>query len=182
MTFVRIREFYYYIFAQKNTPIMKKLILAFGLFAFSAPLFAQDSTTAKIKSELAEFQQLFGQDKKALVAEAIVLTPDQATKFWPLYEAYQVSRKKIGEDRIMAIKNYADNYSKMTDTKANEIAEQFLKGNEDLNKLYRDYLKKISKDVSPSKAIQYIQLESYIDNQLKAAVADELPFFPDVKK
>jgi hypothetical protein len=155
---------------------MKKLLFALVLMAMGSTLQAQT-----IKDELAQIQELWGKDKKAVVNEALKLSTEDAGKFWPLYDEYQVTRKQLGQDRLAAIQMYADNYETMTNDKATEIATAFLKNNASLNKLQSQYLKKISKAVSPIKAVQFLQLESYIDSQLRAAVSDALPFMPDVK-
>lgn len=156
---------------------MKKVFLAAVLFAMGGALQAQS-----VKEELAQIQEIWGRDKKAVVNEALKLSTEDAGKFWPLYDEYQAARKQIGQERVAAIQSYADNYETMTNEKATEIAKAFLKNNDQLNKLQSQYLKKISKAVSPIKAVQFLQLESYIDSQLKAAISDALPFMPDPKK
>ena len=57
-----------------------------------------------------------------------------------------------------------------------------MKNNQNFDKLQAKYFKKVSKAVSPIKAVQFFQIEAYIDNQVKAALSDAIPFFPDVKK
>jgi nitric oxide reductase large subunit len=156
---------------------MKRLLFT-AIFAFVCTWISAQT----LKDEVAYVQQIWGKDKKALVTEVLKLNTEEGNKFWPLYDAYQAERMKIGQDRVAAIKNYADNYSNMTDDKAKEIASQLIKNNDALNKLQKSYLKKMSKDVSGIRAVQFLQLESYIDNMLKAAISDELPFMPDPKK
>lgn len=156
---------------------MKKLLLAAVLFAMGGALQAQS-----VKEELAQIQEIWGRDKKAVVNEALKLNTEEGGKFWPLYDEYQAARNKFGQDRAAAIQMYADNYETMTNEKASEIAKAFLKNNEGLNKLQSQYLKKMSKAVSPIKAVQFLQLESYIDAQLRAAISDALPFMPNPKK
>jgi sorbitol-specific phosphotransferase system component IIBC len=156
---------------------MKKILLGIALVAFGANLNAQT-----LKDEIQYVQEHWGKEKKTLVMEALKLNTEAGNKFWPLYDEYQVSRKKLGEDRIMAIKNYADNYETMTDSKATEIANQILKNDKAMNKLMTDYLKKMSKAVGAIKAVQFLQVEGYLDNQIKAAISDALPFMPDPKQ
>ena len=156
---------------------MKKLF-----FSLSLLLAAVVGGAQSIKDDFKLVQELWGKEKKAIMTEALKLTAEEGNKFWPLYDAYQVSRQKIAQGNLEAVTKYSDNFASMTDAKASEIAKMFLKGTKDLNKLQSQYLKKVSKAVSPTKAVQFLQLESYIDSQLKAALYDELPFLPHPKK
>ncbi|QGW28934.1 hypothetical protein [Phnomibacter ginsenosidimutans] len=155
---------------------MKKFLFSVLVLALGSTVNAQT-----VKDELAYVQQIWGKEKKAVVSEALQLKTEDAEKFWPLYEAYQTTRNKLGQDRMAAIENYSNNFETMTDAKATEIAKAVLAYNKALNKLQGDYLKKISKAVSPIKAVQFLQLENYIDAQIKAVVSEALPFFPDKK-
>ena len=155
---------------------MKKFLFSVLVLALGSTVNAQT-----VKDELAYVQQIWGKEKKAVVSEALQLKTEDAEKFWPLYEAYQTTRNKLGQDRMAAIENYSNNFETMTDAKATEIAKAVLANNKALNKLQGDYLKKISKAVSPIKAVQFLQLENYIDAQIKAVVSEALPFFPDKK-
>jgi hypothetical protein len=156
---------------------MKKLFISLSLLLAAVVGVAQS-----IKDDFKLVQEVWGKEKKAIVAEALNLSTEEGNKFWPLYDAYQVTRQKIGQNNLAAVAKYSENFGSMTDAKASEIAGMFLKGTRDLNKLQSQYLKKVSKAVSPIKAVQFLQLESYIDSQLKAALYDELPFLPHPKK
>lgn len=150
-------------------------------FGLSFMAFALFSGAQDMKEDFKLIQNLWGKEKKAITSEALKLTGEEANKFWPLYEAYQVERQKIGQSNLDAVKNYADNFESMTDARAGEIAASFLSNSKELNNLQRSYLKKISKAVSPIKAVQFLQLEAYIDSHIKAALYDELPFLPHPK-
>ena len=155
---------------------MKKILFVLIAFSIGGALQAQT-----VKDEVAYIQEIWGKEKKAVMNEALALKTDEAEKFWPLYDAYQETRKKLGQDRMLALQNYVDNYNTMTQEKAAEVAKALLKNNADLNKLQSQYLKKVSKAVSPIKAVQFLQLESYIDSQIRAAVSDAMPFMPNPK-
>lgn len=156
---------------------MKKSLVLAVLMVFAGNLIAQD-----YKEEIEYIRKIWGKEKKALTEEVMGLKADEAAKFWPLYEEYQAGRRQISEDRFTTIKSYADSYESMTDDKAKELANAVLKNNEALNKLQSKYFKKISKAVSPTRAAQFLQLENYIDAQLRAELADAIPFIPDPVK
>ncbi|MCU0394363.1 MAG: hypothetical protein MUF29_00520 [Chitinophagaceae bacterium] len=159
---------------------MKKTIIALIFAGFSFGATAQ--TKQQMKEELAYIQEMWGKEKKTLVNEALKLSAADAEKFWPIYDAYQVERQAYGQKRMEVIMMYADNYETMTNEKAKEIGEMTMKNNQDFDKLQTKYFKKVSKSISPIKAVQFFQIENYIDTQIKAALTDNVPFFPDVKK
>ena len=155
---------------------MKKILLSLFMAGFALAGSAQT-----LKEELQYIQEIWGKEKKTLVNEAIKLNGEQANKFWPIYDEYQVERQKFGQKRLEAIKVYSDNFETMTDAKAEEITKMVLDNNLALDKLQAKYYKKMAKAVGAIKATQFLQLESYIDSQIKAAISDAIPFFPDPK-
>ena len=46
-------------------------------------------------------------EKKQLIAANLQLTDAEATKFWPVYDAYAAEATKIGDTRLALIKEYA---------------------------------------------------------------------------
>ncbi len=152
---------------------MKKISLAFTFCVLLLSAGAQSE-----KSEMDMIREVFGKEWKTLSGEALSLNTAEAEKFWPIWDQYRSDRKSVSDTRMGLIKNYADNYENMTDAKATELAKGVLKNESDLNKLKSKYFKKMSKAVSPIRAAQFLQLENYLDNQIKAAVSDELPFLP----
>ncbi len=156
---------------------MKKIVLSLFMAGFALAASAQT-----LKEELQYIQDIWGKEKKTLVNEAIKLNGEEANKFWPVYDEYQVERQKFGQKRLEAIKMYSDNFETMTDAKAEEITKMVLDNNLGLDKLQAKFYKKMAKAVGAIKATQFLQLESYIDAQIKAAISDAIPFFPDPKK
>ena len=44
------------------------------------------------------------------------LTPNEASKFWPVYNDYDKELSRLGDERLALIRIYADNYGAMTET------------------------------------------------------------------
>lgn len=156
---------------------MKRLVLFVAAIALTIISFAQDQS-----AEMDMIRQMFGKEWKGLTGEALSLSTDEADKFWPIWDQYREDRKSISNERMRLIKDYGDNYSNITNDKAKELALGSLKNEASLNKLKSKYFKKMSKAVSPLRAAQFLQLENYIDSQIKAALTDALPFIPDPVK
>ena len=90
--------------------------------------FAQTATNSQ--SGIDQNIQLLRQDirskKKQLVAANLNLTDTEATKFWPVYEQYTDDLAKINDERVAVIKEYADNWGKMSDDQALSLTNRAL--------------------------------------------------------
>jgi hypothetical protein len=56
--------------------------------------------------------------RKQIVAANMQLTDAEATKFWPVYDAYMQEVQKNADTRVTLIKEYAQTYDTMTDAQA----------------------------------------------------------------
>lgn len=61
--------------------------------------------------------------RKQITAQNMVLSPDEATKFWQIYDQYIQETIGINDARWSLIKDYSANYEKMTD----ELAADYMK-------------------------------------------------------
>jgi hypothetical protein len=48
-------------------------------------------------------------------------TEEEAQKFWPLYKEFEQGSDRLMDSEIRLLKEYAENYNKMTDEKADEL-------------------------------------------------------------
>jgi len=56
--------------------------------------------------------------KKQIVAQNLPLTPDEATRFWPVYDQYTAETIKVNDQRYALIKEYGAAGNNMTDEQA----------------------------------------------------------------
>jgi Spy/CpxP family protein refolding chaperone len=155
----------------------KLLILSiFTLFVGTVSM-AQD-----IKDELEIIQKIWGKNKKALTQDLLKLTPEEAAKFAPIYDGYLESRRKVSQVRAEAIQVMAKTNAEVDDATAKSMVSNLMKANNTLSKLQSKTFKQLSKALSPIKAAQWWQLESYLDSEIRAAILSEIPMLQSVKK
>lgn len=158
-----------------------KLPLAFTILCFFGNVQAQSSgTTTSGETEI--IQNLWGMEKKAIIEEYMKFDDTEATAFWPVYEEYAEKRKNLGADRIAALEDYVNNYENLTDEKAEELTKKIFKNNSQLDKLQMKYYNKMKKAVSPLRASQFMQLESYLQTMIRYEIQDALPFIGQLKQ
>ena len=92
---------------------MKKYILLVAVLFAGSFSWAQSN-----KEEIDLLQAAFGKDKKAVVAEFVKVNDAQKAAFWKLYDEYETQRKTLGRERIVLLKDYADNYFTFTSVQA----------------------------------------------------------------
>jgi hypothetical protein len=153
---------------------MKKLSLLFAVL-FVAMSYAQTPT----QDEMTMIQDIFGSEKKEIIAENIDLSGVDAAKFWQLYDEYEAARKLNGQERIKLLSTYASTTSGVS----NEMAESMLQkaivirsANE--NNLMK-YTKKIKKATNPVVAAQFYQIEQYIADGIRFSILDNMDFIQD---
>src|SRR5690242_3270055 len=70
--------------------------------------------------------------KKQLIAANLPLTPEEAEKFWPIYDQYTAEVAKIGDERIALMKQYASAYPNLSDSVASELVKKSLASDEQM--------------------------------------------------
>src|SRR5208337_3386290 len=88
------------------------------------PATAQISDRAAIDDDLQLFRKDVRSLKKQIIAANMDLTDTEAQQFWPIYDRYTAELGTIADTKYALLKDYAQNYSTMT----NEGAESYVKG------------------------------------------------------
>lgn len=159
-------------------PFKTVLVLSVLFSSVGLQAVAQDMTMDDIKL----VQQAFGRDKKVLLGEYLKLDSVQSAKFWPIYDAYEEERRKLGRDRIMIIDDYAKNYEKLTNEKADELVKKIMVNDDAFAKLQKKYYEQVKKATSALVAAQFLQFEYYIQTSIRSEIQEEIPFIGEIKK
>ncbi|HEX5667977.1 MAG TPA: hypothetical protein VFX73_04180 [Chitinophagaceae bacterium] len=149
-------------------------LAVFAILGFAA--------TAQTADELAQIRQILGKEKKDLIKQFMSLNEADAAKFWPLYDEYSEKRKALADDRIDILKDYADQYAGMNDDQSKALGKRYFKNESAILKLQEKYYNKMSKSVTPLKAMQFMQAENYIQTTLRSALQDAIPFIGEFEK
>ena len=156
---------------------MKKIFLMAAL--------AIGSLTAKAQSnadEIGLIQSAYGMEKKQIVIQCMKLTDAEAAGFWKVYDEYELERKDLGKKRIDNIMSYANNAAGMTDAKATELAKASLDLHISFAKLQEKAMAKAAKVMSPLRAVQWIQLEVYLEHAVRMEIYDDIPMIGELEK
>ncbi len=157
---------------------MKKTIFIIAACILATTSFAQTTLT---KEDIQIVQSVFGKEKKELVQQYLVFSPEQSNKFWPLYEEYEKKRAKLSSDRIIIIEDYAKVYENLDDNTANALAKRVFSNDMETDKLHEQYFKKISAAVGGVNAAKFFQMESYLQSIIRVNTQDQIPFIGELE-
>ena len=153
-----------------------RLVIAALVLLVALPAFAQD----KPASNMDILRQKIQADKKLLVAANMELTETEATRFWPVYDAYQADLGKINARIAQLIKDYAGQYNakSLTDDVAQRFLQEALAIEQAEVTAKQAAMAKASAALPATKAARYMQIENKIRAVIKFELADGIPLVP----
>ncbi|MGC1424700.1 MAG: hypothetical protein WA354_17660 [Terracidiphilus sp.] len=151
---------------------------------FSKPMFAQAaqtapgasaSSTAGLDQDIKMLREDVQSARKAITAENMNLTADEATKFWPIYDQYAAEVAKIGDARVALIKDYAANYDTMTNDQANLFIQRAAAIDQQFTDARSKYVPLFEKAISAKKTALWYQVDRRLDLLINLQLAGNIP-------
>jgi hypothetical protein len=151
-------------------------LAAIVLVSGSGVAFAQAaSSQATVDQAVEQLRKDARTDINTLITASMQFTSDDAVKFWPLYKTYEQTRKGLTDERLAIIKEYAKNFSAMTDAKAAELMQRAL-GLEDKSAgAKRAFLAELQKAFPGKTVARFYQVHTRLDMLIDAMFAAEIP-------
>jgi pyruvate-formate lyase-activating enzyme len=149
---------------------MKKLLIVFALL-FAMPSFADD---------LDEYIRLLKTDLKANARDyvskgMVTFTDEEAKRFWPIYESYMAERGKFLDARLALILDYADNFDKMTDAKAQEMLDRRIEQLKLRNQLDEKFRPQFATALSPRRLVRFYQIQQELEVMIELRAISTIP-------
>lgn len=134
------------------------LLTAIAAMLLSSAVHAQQERDVieLVKSQLSTQRQ-------ALVAENVNLTAEQSEVFWPLYREFQAKRGPLVDRRIQLLRDFRDNFDGLTEDQAAGLIDGWLKLEDDIVKLRKQYVKKFRRILPEKTTLRYFQVENKLD-------------------
>jgi len=127
-------------------------------------------------------QGMYGMQKRDIIQQNMNLTADEATKFWPVYDAYEAERKKLGAERLQILNEYVNAYPSLTNEQADNIVLRIFSSDQAFDKLHKTYYNKLKKEIGAIRASAFFQLEAYLQSAIRFTIQDNLPFISELEK
>jgi hypothetical protein len=133
------------------------------------------SKQANLDQEIKMMRKDVRADKSKIMLNALELNADQTQKFLPIYKSYENELAKLNDLREANIREYAANYSNMTDLKADELVNQGISYYKKRADLIAKYYDKIKAALGTGTAARFVQVEATLDNLIDLQLQSNLP-------
>jgi len=114
--------------------------------------------------------------KKDIVTEEMkTFTPEEAKRFWPIYDAYNTELGKFVDARLAVMKAYIDDYDTLTDAQATELLNRRFNIQKQRNALDDKYRKQFETALSPKRLARFYQIEHQLQLLIELQATSSLP-------
>jgi hypothetical protein len=136
---------------------------------------APAAETAEEGDELEMFRFTMRMDKLDFVKKAMALSPEQEKKFLDQYYRYDIELKKLNDERLGIVEDYAENFEKITDKEADKLVKRSIAFRKQRTALLEKYYGKVAKATSKVIAARFLQVESVLQGASDVAIGSSIP-------
>jgi hypothetical protein len=180
---------------KRNINIKAAVVVVSVLFMCNLSMFAQapqqpmaqgvSDTDAQPNAisdkDIAMLRQDIRAQRKEITAQNMILTADEATRFWPVFDQYRKEAINANDERWAIIKEYAANYNTMTDAQANDYVRRSTAVDQALLGLRQKYVPVFEKVISAKKTALWYQIDRRIDLLINLQLSTQIPMVNTTK-
>ena len=147
-----------------------------SLFGWQPAALAQvNEKFADMSDEIAAVRSVAQSDRKTIVDHAMLLTPQESTAFWPVYNKYREEVTRVNDQLVKVITDYAAQRDTLTDAQANKLVTDYLAFEQNFLDLRKKYLKQFTAVLPMTKVARFYQIENKLDALQRLGLASEIP-------
>jgi len=143
--------------------------------AAPAPAQTQTPSQADLDGDIALLRADMQTQKTAIITDTMQFTDDQSKAFWPLYREYSTQQQAIGDQRVSLIKDYANEYTTMTDAQADALIVRLMKFQDARAKLAESYYPKFKAAIGAKQAAKFYQVDNRLTLVTDLQIASAVP-------
>jgi hypothetical protein len=149
--------------------------LLIGTLTVCLPAAAQDTPGKLPESEIALLRADIQTKKTDILQQNLTLSDKQAKTFWPLQRGYENDLSKLGDQRLEVIREYAKNWDNLADETAKNLGMRLLDYQRRRVDLRGRYFDRMSKEISPTIAAKFFQVETQLEDIIDLEIASSVP-------
>jgi hypothetical protein len=115
------------------------------------------------------------QQKAEMMGAVMLLSAEDAAKFWPIYNDYDKQLAKLNDERVANIKEYARTYNQMTDAKADELMQNALTYQKQRQELLAKTYEQVKQALGAITAARFAQVEHQLLLIIDLQILSQLP-------
>jgi Spy/CpxP family protein refolding chaperone len=109
----------------------------------------------------------------AFITEKLQLTPDEAQRFWPVYNEYRSKRMKIEQEKTALFRKYSlSRENEITDEEARQVADEYVSLEKKQADLLVEYNARFQKVLPPRKVLKLYRAEKQFTAYLLRQIRD----------
>jgi hypothetical protein len=144
------------------------LAVATTLALAGASTTAQTPSNAEmVEEQMRQVRKQIKEKRDSALRTLLSLSPEQAQAFRPLQQAYDEELQAQGKKDLDLIREFSAAYDELDAAAAAELGKRFFELEREHLALQEKYLKKISDEVSPVVAVQFLQLQRQFEAELE---------------
>ncbi len=138
---------------------------------FSTPASAQPGATSQRQLDMAAARA----SRKATVGANMNLTPDEASKFWPVYDGYEGKMDKIEDRHIAELKAFAKNYTNLSEADAAKKLDEVMDIAQARLDVQKEFVPKFRGVIPQVKVTRFFQIDNKIRALIQCSLAQLVP-------
>jgi len=151
-------------------------LVAVSLFCWQPTALAQvNEKFADMTDEIASVRSVDQSDRKSIVDDAMILTNQESTAFWPVYNEYRAEVTRINDKLVKVITDYAAQRDTLSDAQAEALVQNYLKYEDELLGLRKKYVKRFGAALPMTKVARFYQIENKLDAVQRVGLASQIP-------
>lgn len=140
---------------------------------------AASPEAANQEKNIKEYIQLLRADvrqqKAEMMGAVMLLSAEDAAKFWPIYSDYDAQLTKLNDQRLANIQEYARTYNQMTDEKADELVKNAMAFQTQREDLLAKTYGSVKQALGATTAARFVQVEHQLLLIIDLQIASSLP-------
>lgn len=120
--------------------------------------------------------------KVAILTEVMGFTEAEDARFWPIYREYDLEMSNLGDERLTMIREYAAQFSTLTDAAAATLATKAMDLDARRTAATTRCYERVKAAMSARTALRFLQVEHQLQLLIDLQIASALPVAPDGKE
>lgn len=144
-----------------------------------APVNQTATLTTTQNSNIAGYTELLREnlpdEKGPILGVVLQLTPEDAAKFWPIYEQYSAEMNKLNASAAASTDDYVKNFAQLSDQQADDTVRRAGEFHAQREALLAKYYGLVKQAVGAATAARFFEIENQILLLIELQINSNLP-------
>ncbi len=146
-------------------------LLSVFLFVLSITAFAQPG--GRFKEKMQQKKDQLKSMKIAFITTELNLSPEEATKFWPLFNTFEDKQRELKQEKIKNYLDRIDNSDKLSEKEATTLLNQMENTEEELYQLKKKFVSSLKGVLPTVKILKLKKAEEEFSKKLLQQYRDK---------